>query len=76
MPQITIRRLPPEVHRALRSEAEREGISAEEKARRLLAEGLFPPALMGFGDRLRALAAGVGLTVERDLSGIESADIS
>ena len=39
MAQITIRRLPDEVHRALQAEAAREGISAEEKARRLLTAG-------------------------------------
>ncbi|ORE92708.1 hypothetical protein [Aurantimonas sp. 22II-16-19i] len=79
MPQITIRKLSDEVHRALRAQAANEGISAEEKARRLLAEGLFPSAQSGFGDRLRELARNVdldGVDLERDRSGIDAADLS
>ncbi|MCK5934060.1 Plasmid stability protein [Fulvimarina manganoxydans] len=75
MAQITIRRLPDEVHRALQAEAAREGISAEEKARRLLTAGLFPRGEMPFGDWLNALARDLDLddvTFERDRSGIEA----
>ncbi|MBP0614657.1 plasmid stabilization protein [Jiella sp. KSK16Y-1] len=79
MAQITIRKLSDEIHRALKAQAAHDGISAEEKARRLLAEGLFPPNETGFGDRLRMLADGVdleGVDFDRDRTGIEGADFS
>lgn len=54
MAQITVRQIPDEVHRALKAQAERDGISAEAKARQLLAEGLFPQDRKKPGDLLRA----------------------
>jgi len=59
MAQITVRQLPDEVHRALKAEAERDGMSAEAKARQLLFEGLFPKDRPRPGDMLRALWQGV-----------------
>lgn len=58
MAQITVRQIPKEVHRALKAEAERDGMSAEAKARQLLAEGLFPENRPRPGDMLRALWQG------------------
>lgn len=80
MPQITIRRLPDAVHRALRAQAASEGISAEEKARRVLSQGLLPQEREGLGTRLRNAAGELGLDdeaweVERDRSAIEPAKL-
>jgi plasmid stability protein len=58
---ITIRRLPPEVHRALKAQATAEGISAEEKARRVLSAGLLPESRTGFGSDLMACIRDLGL---------------
>lgn len=78
MAQITIRQLPDEVHRALKAQAERDGMSAEAKARQLLAEGLFPDDQPRLGDRLQALAREVdtaGVDFGRDRTGIDGADL-
>jgi len=58
MAQITVRQIPDEVHRALKVQAEQEGVSAEAKARQLLAEGLFPKDRPRPGDLLRDLWRG------------------
>ncbi len=74
---IKINQLPDEVIRALRDEAAREGISVEEKARRILTLALVPERRRGLGDTLREIATGVNLdetVFERDRSGIEGAD--
>jgi len=55
MAQITVRQIPDEVHRALKAQAEQDGVSAEAKARQILAEGLFPTDRPRPGDMLRAL---------------------
>lgn len=55
MGQITVRQIPDEVHRALKVQAEQDGMSAEAKARQLLAEGLFPKERPRPGEMLRAL---------------------
>lgn len=79
MAQITVRQIPDEIHRALKARAEQEGVSAEAKARQLLAEGLFPRDEPPLGKRLRALARKLevdmeGVTFPRDRSGIDGAD--
>lgn len=76
MGSITVRQLSDEVHRALRAQAAKEGISAEEKARRLLTYGLFPEDRPKPGDLLCAIASEVeldGTEFQRDRSGIEGA---
>lgn len=80
MPQITVRQVPEEVHRALRAQAKQEGISAEEKARRILFRGVFPPDQPPLGKRLRAIARELEVDMEgvefpRDRSGIDGADV-
>ena len=79
MPQITVRQVPDEIHRALKAQAERDGMSAEAKARQILAEGLFPPAEPRLGARLQDLArtfgvAPDGLDIARDRSGLDPAE--
>lgn len=67
MAQITVRQIPDEVHRALKIQAELDGMSAEAKARQLLAQGLFPKEQPRPGDMLRALWQ----DVEGDLDDVE-----
>ena len=79
MAQITVRQIPDEIHRALKAQAEQEGVSAEEKARQILAEGLFPTDKPPLGQRLRAVARKLdvdmqGVVFPRDRSGITGAD--
>lgn len=61
MSTLTVRRLPDEVHRALRAQAAAEGISAEEKARRILAGHVLPEARGGLGRDLAAVVDELGL---------------
>lgn len=75
MAQITVRQIPDEVHRALKAQAEQDGVSAEAKARQILAEGLFPTDEPPLGQRLRAVAKRLNVDMEgvvfpRDRSGI------
>ena len=79
MPQITVRQVPDEVHRALKAQAERDGMSAEAKARQILAEGLFPEVEPRLGARLQGLAREFGVDLEgvafpRDRSGLDAAE--
>ena len=55
MAQITIRQIPDEVHRALKSQARAQGSSAEALARSLLRRGLFPADRVRPGDLLRSI---------------------
>ncbi len=76
MAQITIRKIPDEVHRALKSQARVQGKSAEALARNLLRRGLFPSDRVPPGDVLRSLwkDADLGsLSFERDRSPIDPA---
>ena len=66
MARITVRQILDEVHRALKAQAEHDGISAEAKVRQLLVEGLFPVDQPKPGDLLRALWRGV----DRDLDDV------
>ena len=56
MSTITVRRLAAEVHNAIKAQAAAEGISAEEKVRRVLSERFEPTKQAGLGDELCALA--------------------
>lgn len=62
MSSITVRRLSEEVHNALKAEAASEGISAEEKIRRILTQHVRPEMQSGLGDELTALVDEFGLT--------------
>ncbi|MEM7644129.1 MAG: hypothetical protein AAF366_16640, partial [Pseudomonadota bacterium] len=66
--------------RGLKSMAKQHGVSAEAMARRILAEGVFPPDQPPLGKRLRALARDLdvdmdGVEFPRDRSGIDAADL-
>ena len=61
MPSITVRRLSEEVHRALKAQAAAEGISAEEKARRVLADGVLGRDRKGLGTRMMDRVRELGL---------------
>lgn len=61
MSTLTVRRLPDDVHRALRAQAAAEGISAEEKARRILSGHVLPEARAGLGRNLGAMVDELGL---------------
>lgn len=68
MPTLTVRRLPDDVHRALKACADVEGISTDEKVitdeklRRVLAEQVLPARGTGFGDEMNGLVDEFGLT--------------
>ena len=55
-PALTVRRLTDEVHNAIKAQAAAEGISTEEKVRRVLNERFAPKNHSGLGDELCALA--------------------
>jgi plasmid stability protein len=81
MSTLTVRRLPEEVRRALRAEAAQEGVSAEEKARRILACHVLPEARGGLGRDLGALVddlgvAGDGFVPPRLSRDVEPASLS
>lgn len=61
MSTLTVRRLSDDVHRALRAQAAAEGISAEEKARRILAGHVLPQARAGLGHDLGTVVDELGL---------------
>lgn len=61
MSTLNVRRLPEDVHRALRAQAAAEGISAEEKAHRILASHVLPQARAGLGRDLGAMVDELGL---------------
>ena len=71
MAQITVRKIPDEIHRALKAQAEQEGVSAEAHARQILAKGLFPTYKPPLGQRLDVDLNGV--VFARDRSGITGA---
>ena len=76
MAQITIRKLPDEVHRALKAKARREGQSAEALARKVLRDSLLPAQRARPGDMLRSIWQGVdleGVTFEDSQSLIDGA---
>ena len=76
MAQITIRRIPDEVHRALKAKAQLEGQSAEALVRKILAETLFPDDRLRPGDLLRSVWQGADLKYvefERDHSPLQGA---
>ena len=68
MPNVTIRNLPEETHRAIRARAKRHGRSTEAEIREILNRAAQPEGTLRFGDELAALAApsgGVELKLQR-----------
>jgi len=69
VPAITIRKLSPETHRALKERAKGHGRSTEAEIRAILEEAVKPPEETGAGSALKAFGRsfrGVELEVERD----------
>ena len=60
MPNVTIRNLPPETHRAIKARARRHGRSTEAEIREILRLAAQPPGALRFGDELAALGAAFG----------------
>lgn len=76
MATVSVRALPPEIHRALKVRAAHHGRSTEAEIRAILEEAALPhdrvkvgSALAAFGQRF----GGVGLDIDRDATPIDSA---
>lgn len=67
MPQILVRQLASEAHRALKARARQQNRSAESLAREILEENLVPESRTGLGTRMAALWDGADL-LDVDLS--------
>lgn len=72
MAMITVRKLPDEVHRALRVRAARHGRSTEAEVRQILSDAVRPRERLRMGDALAALGRRAGLT-DADLRVVEGA---
>jgi antitoxin FitA len=71
MPAVTIRKLSPETHRALKLRARRHGRSTEAEIRAILDAAVKPTGEIGIGSALTALGRrfrGVDLEINRDLA--------
>lgn len=64
MPSITVRNVPPAVHRALRARAARHGRSAEAEIRDILAAAVKPEGRLKLGSLLAEIGRRAGLTEE------------
>ena len=71
MAVLTIRKVPDDVHRALRIRAARHGRSVEAEVREILAAAVKPEKRVRMGDALAALGRKIGLTQE-DVAVLES----
>jgi len=60
MPNLTIRNLPLETHRAIKARARRHGRSTEAEIREILRLAAQSPGMLRFGDELAALGAAFG----------------
>lgn len=82
MPQMIVRNIPKEVHQRLKELAARNGINAEEQARRLLAEGVRAKKPRNAGEvlaeirRRYPLKAGDELEIPKLRGRIEPVDFS
>lgn len=71
MPAVTVRKLSPETHRALKLRARRHGRSMEAELRAILDAAVKPAGEIGIGSALAALGRrfrGVDLEINRDLA--------
>lgn len=64
MATLTVRKVPDDVHRALRARAARHGRSTEAEAREILAAAVKPDKHLCLGDALTSLGRKIGLTDE------------
>jgi len=60
MPNLTIRNLPEETHRAIKTRAQRHGRSTEAEIREILKAAAMPEGRVRIGDELAALGAAFG----------------
>jgi antitoxin FitA len=60
MPNLTIRNLPEETHRAIKTRARRHGRSTEAEIREILKTAALPEGRVRIGDELAALGAAFG----------------
>ncbi|MDE0694812.1 MAG: plasmid stabilization protein [Boseongicola sp.] len=78
MPQILVRQLASEAHRALKARARQQNCSAESLAREILESSLVPESRTGLGSRIAALWDGAdlsGLDLVRDRTPYEPMDL-
>jgi plasmid stability protein len=79
MPNMTIRNIPDDVHRALRTLATRHGRSAEAEVREILRRATESSGGIRFGDELAALGEAIGgveLDLQRSTKPLRTADLS
>ncbi|MDR1512831.1 MAG: Arc family DNA-binding protein, partial [Propionibacteriaceae bacterium] len=62
MPTLTVRKIPDEVHRALRVRAAQHGRSTEAEVREIVAAAVLPEQRLRMGDALAGLGRELGLT--------------
>jgi antitoxin FitA len=78
MPNLTVRNLPEETHRALRVRAARHGRSTEAEVRKILEETVRPAERLKIGSEIRRIAGEIGymddLEVSRERSRIRGAE--
>ena len=72
MAMLTVRKLPDDVHRALRVQAALHGRSTEAEVREILAVAVLPETRVRLGDALAALGRDIGLTNE-DIEALDQA---
>ncbi|MYA88243.1 MAG: plasmid stabilization protein [Boseongicola sp. SB0662_bin_57] len=78
MPQILVRQLASEAHRALKARARQQKRSAESLAREILESALVPEPRTGLGSRIAAIWDGAELSdvdLERDQTLYEPMDL-
>jgi plasmid stability protein len=80
MPNLTVRNLSEEVHRALRMRAARHGRSTEAEVRMIIEETVRPPKRLKIGSEIQRIAREVGgmdeLDIPRHRSGIRGVDFT
>ena len=80
MPNLTVRNLSEEIHRALRVRAARHGRSTEAEVRMILEETVRPPKRLMIGSEIRRIARQIGgmdeLKISRRRSEIRGADFT
>jgi antitoxin FitA len=72
MPNLTVRNLPYETHRALRVRAARHGRSTEAEVRAIIEETVRPPQRLRIGTEIRRISQEVGGMDDLDISRIRS----
>jgi plasmid stability protein len=78
MPTVTIRNIPPDVHRAIKARARRHGRSTEAEIREILRAAAAPGGGVRVGDELAALGAafgGIELDVQRSKKPMRAAPL-